>query len=65
MSMGIMDSVVSTNGVVLMELGVGQSGNPVYRLSVYHNGKWTTARFKNFDSAYSAYKMMKKVLDIR
>ena len=64
MSMGIMDSVAGPNGVILIELGVGKSGNPVYRVSVYHNGKWTTARFKEFDAAHSAYKMIRKVLDI-
>ena len=65
MSMGIMDSVVSTNGVVVLELGVGKRGQAIYRLSVYHDGKWTTAKFKTFDDAYSAYKLTRKVLNIR
>ena len=65
MSMGIMDSVVSTNGIVVLELGVGKRGQPIYRLSAYHDGKWTTTKFKTFDSAYSAYKFTRKVLDIR
>ena len=64
-SMSIMDSTVGTNGVILIEIGVSKSGNPIYRVSVYYCGKWNTARFKDFDSAYSTYKLMRKVLDIQ
>lgn len=55
----IMCSKVGENGdLITLDIGVGPSGRPVYRITWYRNGTMTYARYDDFKSARATWGML-------
>lgn len=58
----IMCSIVGAKDVVTLDLGVNKRGDPVYRISWFRDGKWTSARYDSVKEAYDTLKMIEKMI---
>lgn len=61
--MGILVSNTKGRNVVTLELGVAESGDPIYTISWFNGHRWGyTPRFYSIEDAYSMYKLLLRMI---
>ena len=60
--MGIMASAVTTTGVVTFDIGVGNNGRALYRVTWWNGHKWAERYYRSFNAAYKTYTMISRMI---
>lgn len=60
--MGIMCSIVKDTGLVTFDIGVGDNGRPVYRVSWFNGERWGYEEYRSFKTARATYKLVSRMI---
>lgn len=58
----VMLSEVRGRKVITFEIGVGDNGEPVFRVAVFNGKRWNDVCYRDLREAYATYKFLKRVV---